>query len=95
MVKADESEFTIKLTRLTERPVRRMRMLSELFPLEESRALARRLIEPYWKAAVEKGSDYGKRVALRALATADPAGIVEKLATVKFGSDRTTPCSCA
>ncbi len=91
LVKADESEFTIKLTRLTERPVRRMRMLSELFPLEESRALARRLVNPYWKVAIEKDSDYGKRVALRSLATADPAGIVEKLATVKFRSDRANP----
>ena len=88
LVRAEESDFTIRLTRLSERPVRRMRMLPEPIPLEESRALARRLIEPYWKAAVAKDSDYAKRVALQALATADPAAMLERLETVRFLKDR-------
>ncbi len=87
LVKADESDFTIKLTRSSERPVRRMRMLPEPIPLEESRALARRLIEPYWKAAVEKGNVSAQRMALRSLAAADPARVLERLQNVKFARE--------
>ena len=35
-------------------------MLPEPIPLEESRAMARRLVEPVWKVVVEKGDDRTK-----------------------------------
>ena len=39
---------TVELTRTSERPAREMKMLADPIPLEESRALARRLVEPLW-----------------------------------------------
>ncbi len=89
LVKPAESDFTIKLTRFSERPVRRMRLLPEPIPLEESRALARGLIEPYWKAAVEKEDIAGQQMALQSLATADPAGILDRLQAAKFPNEGT------
>ena len=73
LVKEDESHVAIELTRTGERPAREMRMLPDPIPLEESRDLARRLIEPVWKAAVEQRDRARQRVALRALGAVDPA----------------------
>ncbi len=69
------------------RPAREMRILGELIPLEESRALARRLVEPCWKVVVEKGDDRTKYETLQALAQADPAGVLEKLESARFQQD--------
>ena len=63
----------------TERPAREMRMLPDAVPQEESRAMARRLVEPVWKVVVEKGNERTKYEALLALANADPRGVLEKL----------------
>jgi hypothetical protein len=59
-------------------------MLLELVPVEESRAMARRLIEPLWKVVVEKGDDATKFRTLEALVAADPAGTLEKIESAKF-----------
>ncbi len=84
LIKEGESEVTAELTRVTEQPARAMRMLPELIPLEESRAMARRLVEPVWKVVVEKGNDRTKFETLQALVNADPAGVLEKLESAKF-----------
>ncbi len=81
LIKPGEGETTVELTRIGEQPTREMRMLPDPIPLEESRALARRLIEPYWKKAVSAGNPTAARRALEALAPADPLGVLEKLAT--------------
>jgi hypothetical protein len=84
LIKEGEHEVTIELTRVTERPVRRMRMLPDLISVEESRAMTRRLVEPMWKGVVEKGDDRAKFTTLDALAKVDPAGVLEKLESAKF-----------
>ncbi|HZW32785.1 MAG TPA: carboxypeptidase-like regulatory domain-containing protein, partial [Isosphaeraceae bacterium] len=84
LVPAGQAEATVELTRSSEPPARVMRMLPELIPLEESRAMARRLVEPYWRVVVEKGDDLTKFSTLQALLPADPAGVLEKLEAAKF-----------
>jgi len=79
LVKPGEGGITVELTRTSERPTREMRMLPEPIPLEESRALARRLIEPCWEAAVAKKNENAAYQSLRFLAAADPNGVLEKL----------------
>ena len=49
LIKPGDGDITVELTRTSERPMREMRMLPDPIPLEESRALARRLLEPYWE----------------------------------------------
>ena len=61
-------------------------MLPEPIPQEESRALARRLIEPCWEAAVaQKDQDAAYR-ALVCLAAADPVGVLQKLETEEIAN---------
>jgi len=84
LIRENQREVTVELTRTGERPARAMKMLPELIPLEESRALARRLVEPLWKVVVEKGDDPAKFRTLQALVNADPAGVLEKLESAKF-----------
>ena len=55
-----------------------------MISLDESRALARRLLEPCWKAVAEKGDDPTKCRFLESLLPADPAGVLQKLEGVKF-----------
>ena len=47
--------------------------------LEESRALARRVLDPYLRAALEKGDDDSKIYSLRTLSKIDPAEALELL----------------
>jgi hypothetical protein len=87
LIKEGQSEVTVELTRLSERPARAMRMITDpVIPLEESRAMARRLVEPLWKVVVEKGDDRTKYETLRALVDADPAGVLDKLESARFAS---------
>ena len=78
-----------------------MRMLPDAVPQEESRAMARRLVEPVWKVVVEKGDERTKYEALLSLANADPKGVLEKLESAKFlskvlgVSDPNRGCRCA
>ena len=59
MIKPGEGEISVELTRTSERPTHPMPMLADPIPLEESRALSRRLLEPYWQA-FEKKNDSEK-----------------------------------
>ena len=76
LVKPGDHDVTVELTRTTERPARAMRMLADPIPFEESRALARRLLEPYWKAFDEKNNDAAKYPDLRTLVMVDPIGVL-------------------
>ncbi len=78
-----DSDITLEVTRVTERPAREMRMLPDPIPFEESRALARRLLEPYWKGFDSRSND-DKVSALRSFARVDPIGVLGKLDAVKY-----------
>ena len=84
MIKATDTDVTAELTREEERPAREMKTLPDQLSVDESRALARRLLEPCWKPVVEKGDDPTKYRFLEALLPADPAGVLQKLESVKF-----------
>ena len=79
LIKPGAANIAVELTRTSERPARHMSMLGEPVPIDESRALARRLVEPYWDMAFKNGNSPAMESALRALATADPSGVLEKL----------------
>jgi RNA polymerase sigma factor (sigma-70 family) len=79
LIKSGDGDITVELTRIGERPAPEMRMLPEPIPLEESRALVRRLIEPYWKAAVAQKNEKAAVRALDNLAAADPVGTLQKM----------------
>jgi hypothetical protein len=83
LVKPGDQDITIELTRATERPARLMKMLPDPIPLEESRALAQRLMEPCWDAAVEQRNSDAQYRVLHALAAADPGGVQQKLAATE------------
>ena len=78
-----ESDVTLAITRLGEPPAGPMRMLPDPIPLEESRALARWLMEPEWKSLDAK-NDTDKNQALRALVPIDPFAVLRKLDAVKL-----------
>jgi hypothetical protein len=78
LIKPGEADIRVELTRTSERPAHEMRMLGDAIPLEESRALARRLLEPCWKA-LETANDGDKTGILDLLAGADPVGVLGKL----------------
>ena len=63
-------------------------MLPDLIPLEESRKLALRLLEPYWKAFGDKNDDAAKFGDLILLAMADPRGVLQRLDETKFPDGR-------
>jgi hypothetical protein len=83
VLKPSESEVTVELTRSSERPAREMKKLPDPIPLAESRALARRLLDPWWQAAALRGDDNTRFSVLRMMARADPAGMLQRLATAK------------
>ena len=65
LIKPGEHDIAVELTRTSERPPREMRMLPDAISWEESRALARRLIEPCWEAAVAQKNQRPPDRALR------------------------------
>jgi hypothetical protein len=81
LVKPGDDDISVELTRITERPAREMKMLSDPIPLEESRTLARRLLAPYWEGLDKKNASERRRV-LQVLARADPIGVLSKLEEV-------------
>ena len=87
LVKSDHREISIELTRTGEQPAREMHMLADPIPIEESRGLARRLIEPCWNAVVDKGDDVAKYRVLEAMTRCDTAGVLERLERAKFKND--------
>ena len=60
----DDQSVTVELTRVSERPAREMKMLSEPIPPDESRALARRLVEPLWDHPAHEEQDNLRNVDL-------------------------------
>jgi len=91
LVKATDRDVTVELTRAAERPAREMRMLPAPIPPEESRAMARRLVEPLWERAVQEGEDNARFSALRSLISVDPARVLERLESVKFKGEGWRP----
>ncbi len=89
LVKPGDQDITIELTRTIERPAREMRMLPDPIPLEESRALARRLMEPCWQAAFEQQNSGAQYRVLNALAAADPVGVQQRMAATENLDPRT------
>ncbi len=84
LIRPAESDVTLELTRVSERPAREMKMLPEPIPFEESRAMARRLVEPLWAMAAAEGEDNAKYSVLSRLVSVDPARVLVRLASVKF-----------
>jgi hypothetical protein len=84
LVRPTESDLTIELTRRSERPAREMRMLPDPIPVDESRALARRLVEPFWETAAQDGEDSAKFSVLSHLMSVDPTRVLQRLESVKF-----------
>jgi len=87
LIKPGDEDAAVELTRTSERPARGMRMLPDPIPPEESRALAQRLIEPYW-AAFEHKNEVDKIRILRSLTTVDPVGVLRKLEEMEFADAR-------
>ncbi len=85
-IKATDVNVAAELTRESEPPSRPMKTLPDVITVEESRALALRLLEPCWKV-LEGADDPKKGRFLEALVPADPAGVLDKLATLKFTSE--------
>ncbi len=69
------------MIRIGERPALELRTLPDAIPQEEWRLLARRLLEPYWEAALARKNQNYAGDALIYLAAADPAGALQKLET--------------
>ena len=86
LIKPGDRDITVELTRTSERPAREMRMLPDPIPLEESRALARRLMEPSWEAFEKNEAD--KIRFLQSLETANPAGVLGKMKELEFPNTR-------
>ena len=69
----EPQERKLILVRTSEPPDRTMAPLPAPISVEESRALARRVLEPYLQAALEKGDDNPKWDCLRIVSKIDPA----------------------
>ena len=87
VVKPGDDDVTIELTRTSERPTGAMTMLPDPIPLEESRALARRLLEPHWKV-IDAKNDAARYPDLRRLVMVDPVGVLQRLDGIEFGGPR-------
>jgi hypothetical protein len=79
-----KAPMTIRLTRTIERPDRVMKTLPDSISLEESRAMARRVLDPVMKEATARGDDTTKLWLLRILRWLDPPAILERVETIKF-----------
>ncbi len=60
LVREDIDRVDVALTRETEQPARTMATLPDPIPPEESRALARKFLEPRLAAALARGDDRAK-----------------------------------
>jgi Carboxypeptidase regulatory-like domain len=87
LIKPTDRNVTIELTRVSERPTREMKMLPDPITPEESRALARRLVEPLWDQTSREDQDNGRYRVLTSLATVDSARVLGLLESVKFKSE--------
>jgi hypothetical protein len=81
---AEAARVEVMLTRETEEPTRAMATLPDPIPPEESRALARRILEPHLEAVLARGDDSGKYWALHTKVKIDPADVLERLDSIRF-----------
>ena len=72
------------MSRPNEAPDRMMATLPELMPVDDYRALARRLIGPYQKAATAKGDDAAKFRVLDIERWLNPAGLLDQVQKTRF-----------
>jgi Carboxypeptidase regulatory-like domain len=86
ILKQGDREINVELTRSSERP-RELKKLSDPIPLDESRGMARRIMERWWELAVAKGDENGKLFVVQFLMPADPVGALQKIGTIKFTTD--------
>ena len=87
MLKPGDREINVELTRLGERPARNLTKLADPIPIEESRGLARRIMERWWNLAVAKGDEDGKSFAAQFLIPADPVVALQKIGAIKFPTE--------
>ena len=87
LVKPSDVTVRATLARDDEPPAVQMKSLPDLISLDESRALARRLLEPCWKV-IAASDDRARYQYLEALLPADPGGVLEKLSSLKFNDER-------
>jgi hypothetical protein len=83
LIKPGQRDVALELTRFNERPAAEMRMLPDALSLDESRACANRLVEPYWKDFETKGAEE-QFFTLRDLMPAEPHAALRKIDGVKF-----------
>ena len=84
LVQDEVPQVEVVLTRETEQPARSMATLPDPIPPEESRALARKLLEPCLAFALSHGDDRRKYFALHTLVKIDPAAVLDKLDSIAF-----------
>ncbi len=80
----EPKEQKLTLVRTSEQPDRILSPLPAPISSEESRALARRVLEPYLQFALKNGDDRSKWECLRRLAQVDPQGALALLPTAHF-----------
>ena len=84
LIRDEVPQVEVVLTRETEQPARSMARLPDPIPPEESRALARKLLEPCLAFALAHGDDRGKYFALHTLVKIDPAAVLDRLDSITF-----------
>ncbi len=80
----ETGELELTLSRPGEPPVQMKATLPPPLSQQQSRSLARRVIDPYMKDALAKGDDTAKVWTLRALRWIDPTAFVELAQKTKF-----------
>jgi Carboxypeptidase regulatory-like domain len=80
----EPKEQKLVLVRTSEQPDRVLAPLPSPISSEESRALARRVLEPYLQVALKNGDDRSKWECLRRLAQVDPERALALLPTAHF-----------
>jgi Carboxypeptidase regulatory-like domain len=88
MLKPGEEDITVELTRSTERPRVELKKLGDPIPIEESRSMARRILDKWWKAAVEQKDEGAKFFVVQFLIPADPVGALKKIDAIKFPTEK-------
>jgi protocatechuate 3,4-dioxygenase beta subunit len=83
-IDGDPGRAEIVLARTSEPPAASYRTLPPALPVEEEKALARRLIQPCLETILAKGKDLEKFRFFRDVIDVDPLGMLERLDSLKF-----------
>jgi hypothetical protein len=83
-IELDNAPIKLTLTRSNEPPARTYKTLNSPLPVEEEKALARRLFLPYAERVLALGSFTQKFRMVAHAVHIDPAAVQEKLDTIKF-----------